>query len=137
MFSARLDRLRPLLGRQLTVVVDRPLGSFHPDWGYRYLVNYGYVPGLMAADGEEQDAYVLGVNVPLRRYVGRCAAIVHRLDDEEDKLVIVPAGAAIDEATVRAQTAFQEAGLRVAVLLESHQDPATEEQNENDPSDSV
>ena len=41
-------------GGTVTVVVDRPLGSAHPVYPELiYPVNYGYVPGVPAGDGEE------------------------------------------------------------------------------------
>ena len=80
------------IGKVVTVKVDRPLGSKHPEYGLIYTLNYGYVPGVMAPDGEELDAYILGVFEPLRDFEGDCIAVIHRLDDDDDKLVIVPKG---------------------------------------------
>ena len=54
---------RKLLGKVVTVQVDRPVGYLHGD--ILYPINYGFVPGLMGGDGEEQDAYILGVDTPL------------------------------------------------------------------------
>ncbi|MBQ2771027.1 MAG: inorganic pyrophosphatase, partial [Clostridia bacterium] len=60
-----------MIGRIVTVTVDRPLGSFHPKHpDIYYPVNYGYIEGIMAPDGEEQDAYILGVNVPVDKFIG-------------------------------------------------------------------
>ena len=74
-----------------TVKIDRPLGSAHPDYpAMIYPVNYGYIEGISAKDGEEQDAYVLGVDTPVDEFCGRRIAIVHRRDDIESKWVIVP-----------------------------------------------
>lgn len=70
--------------------MDTPLGSKHPKHGFVYEVNYGYVPGTQSADGEELDAYYLGVRRPLRTAQGRCIAIIHRLNDDDDNLVVVP-----------------------------------------------
>ena len=70
--------------------MDRPLGSKHPKHGFIYEINYGYVPGTQSADGEELDAYYLGFGRPLHAAEGRCIAIIHRLNDDDDKLVIVP-----------------------------------------------
>ena len=57
--------------KKLNVIIDRPLGYEHPEWpGFIYRVNYGYVPGIMAPDGEEQDVFVLGVNTPLQEFEG-------------------------------------------------------------------
>jgi inorganic pyrophosphatase len=106
--SESLALARPWLGRSVTVRVDRPLGSRHPRWGFVYEVNYGYLPGVIAPDGGGLDAYVLGVEEPLAEYTGRCIAIVHRLDDDDDKLVVVPEGMALTDDEIRAQTRFQE-----------------------------
>jgi len=92
----------------VTVCVDRPLGSRHPRWGFVYPVNYGYLSGVLAPDGEELDAYVLGVQEPLNEFTGRCIAIVHRLDDDDDKLVVAPKTLALSDDAIRAQTWFQE-----------------------------
>ena len=90
------DRSRSLLlaeqylGKEVSIIIDRPLGSKHPKHGFVYEVNYGYVPGTQSADGEELDAYYLGVSRPLRVAEGRCIALIHRLNDDDDKLVIIP-----------------------------------------------
>ena len=78
------------LGEDVSIIIDRPLGSKHPRHGFVYEVNYGYVPGTQSADGEELDAYYLGVSRPLRTAEGKCIAIIHRLNDDDDKLVVVP-----------------------------------------------
>ena len=78
------------LGKEVSIIMDRPLGSKHPRHGFVYEVNYGYVPGTQSADGEALDAYYLGVNRPLHAAEGRCIAIIHRLNDDDDKLVVVP-----------------------------------------------
>ena len=107
---------RSILGQLVMVHVDRPLGSRHPVYGFRYPVNYGRVPGLRAPDGEDLDAYVLGADVPLATFAGRCIAIVHRLDDDDDKVVVVPDGAALSDAEIAAQTHFQERFFRTVIL---------------------
>lgn len=95
--------------RTVRVVVDRALGSAHPLYPQMiYPVNYGYVPGVMAPDGEEQDAYVLGVERPVSEFTGLLFAVVHRLDDIEDKWVVVPEGIAFSEEEIRRAVAFQE-----------------------------
>jgi ubiquinone/menaquinone biosynthesis C-methylase UbiE len=96
------------VGRLVEVRVDRPLGSLHPEFGIGYPVNYGFVPGTRSADGEELDAYVLGPEKPLSEFVGRCIAVVHRLDDDDDKLVVVPDGRQFSDAQIRRSTQFQE-----------------------------
>ena len=46
-----------------------------------YPLNYGYIEGIMAPDGEEQDAYILGIQEPVQQFTGRIIAIVRRADD--------------------------------------------------------
>jgi inorganic pyrophosphatase len=96
------------IGKVVTVKVDRPLGSKHPEYDLIYTLNYGYVPGVMAPDGEELDAYILGVFEPLRDFEGDCIAVIHRLDDDDDKLVIVPKGKHYTDEQIQALTEFQE-----------------------------
>ena len=55
-----------MIGSKVNVIIDRPLGTYHPKHrDIFYTVNYGYVEGIIAPDGEEQDAYVLGIDKPL------------------------------------------------------------------------
>ena len=96
------------IGKVVTVKVDRPLGSQHPVYGLIYPLNYGYVPGVMAPDGEELDAYILGVFEPLGDFEGDCIAVIHRLDDDDDKLVIAPKGKHYNDEQIQALTEFQE-----------------------------
>ncbi len=81
----------PILGKPVTVTVDRPLGSAHPDYpDMIYPVNYGYVQGITAPDGEEQDVYILGVDTPLEKFTGIVVGVICREDDIEEKWVVVP-----------------------------------------------
>lgn len=80
-----------ILGKIVTVTVDRPQGSCHPTHkNLRYPVNYGYVKGILAPDGEKQDAYILGVDEPVEAFTGKVVAIIHRKNDVEDKWVVCP-----------------------------------------------
>ncbi len=96
------------LGKTVFIKIDRPLGSKHPKHGFAYEVNYGFVPNTKAPDGEELDAYLLGVNEPVREFTGRCVAIIHRTNDDDDKLVIVPEGSQISDEEIRKAVNFQE-----------------------------
>jgi len=78
------------LNKIVQVKIDRPLGSKHPRHNIYYSLNYGYVSGVLAPDGEELDAYILGVFEPIEEFIGKCIAVVHRLDDDDDKLIVVP-----------------------------------------------
>lgn len=94
---------------KLTVKIDRPLGTYHPEHkDLYYPVNYGYIPELFANDGEEQDVYVLGVNEPVDTFTGELIAIIHRLDDVEDKWVVAPSGVKFSENEIEEQVNFQE-----------------------------
>ena len=73
-----------------------------------YPVNYGYIEEIMAPDGEEQDAYILGVNEPVCKFTGKIIAIVYRKDDIEEKWVVVPDGMMVSKDEIRQQIYFQE-----------------------------
>ena len=77
------------LGKKVNVVMDRKLGTKHPKWGFVYPVNYGFIPNTISGDGEELDAYVLGVEQPIDEFKGVVKAIIHRVDDNDDKLVVM------------------------------------------------
>lgn len=80
-----------MVGDIVKVVVDRPLGSYHPKHkDMYYTINYGYIEGIIAPDGEEQDAYIIGVDEPVKEFVGRIIAIIHRNNDVEEKWVVAP-----------------------------------------------
>ena len=96
------------IGKVVTVVMDRPFGSKHPKHGFIYPVNYGYIPGTISGDGEELDAYVLGEYKPLESFTGRVIAIIHRTNDNDDKLVVVRDGKNYTDDQIRALTEFQE-----------------------------
>lgn len=103
----RLDARR-FLGQIVCIEIDRPLGSRHPRWGFVYPVNYGFVPGTPAPDGENLDAYLLGVFEAVDVFTGRCIAVIHRLDDDDDKLVVVPPEKSYSDDQIVALTEFQE-----------------------------
>ena len=82
------------MGKTVDVEIDRPIGHVHTTKGItlHYTVNYGFLPGVMGGDGEEQDVYILGVPEPLTRFRGTIIAAVRRFDDNEDKLIAAPEG---------------------------------------------
>lgn len=106
--ESRITSARHFLGKIVTVKMDRPLGTKHPKFGFEYPVNYGFIPNTVSGDGEELDAYVIGVNVPMDEFVGRCIAIIHRTDDDDDKLVVAPDGKEFSDKDIELQTEFQE-----------------------------
>ena len=106
MMQQRIQNLQELLGKTVCVSVDRPIGYRHGD--ILYPINYGYIPGLMAADGEEQDAYILGPEQPISTFEGQVIAVIHRQNDVEDKLVVAPTGTQLHQGQIAQAVHFQE-----------------------------
>jgi len=104
--TEREKRLYDLLGKTVHVEVDRPQGTIHK--GMVYPVNYGFVPGMPGGDGEEQDAYILGIHEPVETFTGKVIAIIHRRDDVEDKWVVASEGMAFSKEEIERLTYFQE-----------------------------
>ena len=96
------------LGKTVVLEIDRPLGTKHPRHDFVYPINYGFVPGTLSPDGVELDAYVVGVSVPLTAFTGECIAVIHRINDDDDKLVVVPIGQSYTDDEIRVATRFQE-----------------------------
>ena len=101
-------RSEDYLNKVVKVNVDRKLGSKHPKYNYIYPINYGYVPGTISGDGEELDCYILGVGEPLEKFEGECIAVIHRTNDDDDKLIVVPKGQQFSDEEIRELTKFQE-----------------------------
>lgn len=96
------------IGKALEIEIDRELGSKHPKHGFIYPVNYGYVPNTISGDGEELDCYLLGVFEPVKTFKGKCIAIIHRTNDDDDKLIIVPENKEYSDDAINALVEFQE-----------------------------
>lgn len=94
------------LGKLIKIKIDRPMGSKHPKHGFIYPINYGYVPGVIGGDGEELDAYLLGVFEPVEEYEGRLIGIIYRENDVEEKLVVAPRTYTAEQITALVE--FQE-----------------------------
>lgn len=94
------------LGKRVLVKIDRPFGTKHPKKGFIYPINYGYISNTISGDGEELDAYVLGIFEPIEEYEGKVIAIIHRTNDNDDKLVVSNKEYTDDQ--IRALTEFQE-----------------------------
>lgn len=102
-------KIYTLLGKKVTVIVDRPIGSCHPKYNEMiYPINYGYIDGEIAPDGEEQDAYILGIKKPLKQYTEKVIAIIHRINDIEDKLVVADESGNFTKEDIKNQVMFQE-----------------------------
>ena len=96
------------LDKEVNVKIDRPLNSKHPKHGFTYELNYGYIPNTTSGDGEELDCYVLGVEEPITKFTGKCIAVIHRLNDDDDKLIVVPEGKEFTDEEIKKLTHFQE-----------------------------
>ena len=110
---------RTFIGKTGRVRIDRHIGSRHPDAGFVYPVNYGFLPGVPAPDGEDLDAYILGISSPVETFTGMCIAVIRRSDDEDDKLVVAPPGKDYSDEEILALTEFQERFFEPTVLREA------------------
>jgi len=106
--STSLQLAEECLGKEVEVTMDRPLGTKHPKHGFVYETNYGFVEGMKAPDGEDLDAYYLGVDAPLEKAKGICIAIAHRKNDDDDKLIVMPAGVEMNDEQILVAIHFQE-----------------------------
>ena len=104
------------LNKIVSIIIDRPLGSKHSKHKYHYPINYGYVPNTKAPDGKEVDAYILGVSKPLKKFRGKCIAVIHRIDDNDDKLVIVPDNKEYNDEQIKTLTEFQEKFFKSEII---------------------
>ncbi len=96
------------LGKEVLVKIDRQLGSRHPKHGFMYMLNYGFIPNTVSGDGEELDAYLLGEFDPVEEAKGEVIAIIHRTNDDDDKLIVSKNGFKYSDDAIRALTEFQE-----------------------------
>ena len=104
------------IGKILDVKIDREFGSKHPKHGFIYPVNYGYVPNTVSGDGEELDCYVLGVFEPIKEFRGKCIAVIHRTNDNDDKLIIVPENIEYTDSAIDALVEFQERFFKHVII---------------------
>lgn len=99
------------------IKIDRPIGSKHPKFDFYYPVNYGFIENTKAPDGEEIDAYLLGVDKPVEAFEGKCIAVIHRLNDDDDKLIIIPESLSdISDDQIRQATDFQEKFFKSGII---------------------
>lgn len=106
--SVSFELAKGLLGKKVRVTMDRPLGSKHPKHGFEYKANYGFIEGIKAPDGEDLDAYYLGVPEAVTLGEGICIAIAHRRNDDDDKLIVVPEGVDMSDEEILSAIHFQE-----------------------------
>ena len=109
-----------IIGKTVTVTVDRPLGTCHPVYKKLYYpVNYGYIKGVLAPDGEEQDAYILGVDTPVEVFTGKVVAVICRKDDEEEKWVVCPEDMTFTREQIIELVNFQEQYFESEIVLDT------------------
>jgi len=110
--------MKSVIGKIVTVTIDRPMGNYHPvHKSLYYPINYGYVKGIIAQDGEEQDAYVIGVDIPVKEFTGKVVAIIHRNDDVEEKWVVCPEDRTFTKDEIEEIVKFQEQFFDSVVIM--------------------
>jgi len=114
--SKSLQLAKQFLEKEVEVIFDRPIGSKHPNYGFTYECNYGYLEGVKAPDGEDLDAYFLGTDFPLEKSRGIVRAIVHRLNDDDDKLVVIPKDVTMLDDEIEKAISFQEKWFKHKIL---------------------
>lgn len=108
-----------MLGKIVKVTVDRPLGTYHPQHkNLYYPINYGYIEGIIAPDGEEQDAYIIGVDKPVTEFEGIVIAIIHRNNDVEEKWVVAPEEKVFTKEEIEKAVYFQEQYFDTEIIME-------------------
>ena len=112
-FFCTMENVEPdyssIIGKMVKGTVDRPLGSTHPRHKeIVYPINYGYVDGVFAKDGAEQDVYLFGAEQPLKTFEGKVIAVWHRFDDVEDKWIVSLDGKDFTDEKILGDISFQE-----------------------------
>lgn len=109
-------KTRYYLGREVSIKIDRQLGSRHPKHGFMYMLNYGFIPNTISGDGEELDAYLLGEFEPVAESSGKVIAVIHRTNDDDDKLIVSKNGKEYSDDAIRALTEFQERYFKSIII---------------------
>lgn len=114
--AEKISKSTDYLGKMVEVVIDRPLASKHPKHGFIYELNYGYIANTVSGDGEELDAYVLGEHKPLEKFTGRVIAIVHRTEEDDDKLIVTKDGRDYSNEQIEVLVEFQEQWKKYVIV---------------------
>ena len=112
----KIDNALDFIGKIVSVKIDRPLNSKHHKYDWEYKLNYGFVPDTKSPDGEELDVYIIGVNEPVKTFSGKCIAVIHRTNDNDDKLIVVPDGKEFTDEEIISATNFQEQFFKSVIL---------------------
>lgn len=106
------ESIKSLIGKNIFMTVDRPIGTVHPKYkDVIYEVNYGFYDEYISSDEEELDCYLIGESLPINmndKYECKVVAIIHRLNDNEDKLVCAPLNREVSDDEIISKTEFIE-----------------------------
>jgi len=116
MKSKSLSIAKQFLGKTITAKIDRSLGTKHPKWDWSYPINYGFVPNTRAPDGKELDVFILKVEKPLKEFTGHVVAIIHRTNDDDDKLIVIPEKEEITDQEIENLIKFQEKWFKHTII---------------------
>ena len=117
-----MNNIYSYINKTVGVKIERPIGSKHPIYEFVYPVNYGCLPNTINNDGKEIDVYVLKVDQPMEgEFIGRAVAVIHRIDDPDDKLIVIPEDAeGITDGEIRSATDFQERNYTSAIIRDEN-----------------
>ena len=105
---------RDFINQTVLLKISQPFGSKHPFWNFFYPINYGYLP--VDSGRKKLPAYILGIYEPVEVFEGPCIAVLHHLNDNNDKLIIVPNGKNYTDAQISALTEFQEKSFEHSII---------------------
>jgi len=112
----KISKLKKLyLQKTVKVIIDRPINSKHPQYGFVYVLNYGYVPNTVSGDGEEIDVYVIDSFQPLSYCSGKVIAIIKRDNDNDYKLIVSCSGKNFSIQEITDRTYFQEQFFKIKI----------------------
>ena len=101
--------INDIIGKTVKGIVDRPINSRHPNHKEMiYPINYGYIEGVFANDGDEQDVYIMGTDKPISTFEGKVIAVYHRFNDVEDKWIVSLDGKDYSDKEILDAIYFQE-----------------------------
>lgn len=103
------------LGKIVDVIIDSPIGTINPKYGFIYSTNFGHVFNTVNGDKMGLDCYLLGEFGMMDRILGKCIALIKR-GTNDYKLVVVPLGKKYDENQIQALTEYQERFFKSKVI---------------------
>ena len=104
-----LDNLKSMIGKEVKVYIDRPIGSSHKEQSdIVYPVNVGFIKEYVSVVGDYQEAYILGVNNVIDEFYGKVIAVINRTNDNKDKLVVAEKNSNFSINEIEKMVSFQE-----------------------------